>query len=322
MSKKNAIILILTVFVVSLGALIWFYFNGLGNGNKVLIEQPSGDVYDPFGTIGNNDLPAPVQDDRSEDSGVSVTINKLQQISTEPISGFTIINKGSEYLARYILRANGNIYETITDKNESRRLSNTTIPRVYESDWLPDGNRLIIRYLKENDQTINSFSVKINPATSTTNEFEGGIDGNFLTEDITVLSINPKGDKIFTGIPNLNGLSAYISKPDGSNKKLIFESPLIEWISSWPKEEIITLNTKASGLAPGYLYFLNSQTGDFTKILGGIVGLTTKTNPTVTEVLYSDSARGTPKLYLLNIKKHRVLSYHLALCPRNVSGDS
>jgi hypothetical protein len=51
------------------------------------------------------------------------------------------------------------------------------------------------------------------------------------------------------------------------------------------------------------MYFLNSNTGYFSRIIGGINGLTTKTNSTATDVLYSDSIRGNPKLYLYNIKK-------------------
>jgi hypothetical protein len=62
------------------------------------------------------------------------------------------------------------------------------------------------------------------------------------------------------------------------------------------------MSTKPSAKIPGYLYFLNSKTGRFSKILGDINGLTTKTNTNATEVLYSDAIRNTPRLYLYNIK--------------------
>ena len=62
------------------------------------------------------------------------------------------------------------------------------------------------------------------------------------------------------------------------------------------------MSTKPSAEIAGYLYFLNSQTGTFSRILGGINGLTTKTNASATEVLYSDSIRGAPRLYLYTIK--------------------
>jgi hypothetical protein len=66
---------------------------------------------------------------------------------------------------------------------------------------------------------------------------------------------------------------------------------------------VITLTTKPAGSISGFMYFLNSQTGSFSRVLGDIKGLTTKTNSTATEVLYSDSARDTPRLYLYNLKK-------------------
>jgi hypothetical protein len=304
MSKQTAIILILVVFLGALGALLWFYFS-FNDNSQVPAQIVTTDVYDPFGTKATDGNIA-IQDDTNTDEVpvISTTPDKLRKISTDPISGFSITEniKTKQTDIHYILRANGNIYETYTNSPEAKRLSITTIPKVYESAWLPDGQRLIIRYLRDNTENIETFSVKINPATTTLNEFEGGVEGNHLVENINSLAINPVGDKIFYLTKNLNGSSGFISKPDGLNKKLIFESPLVEWLISWPTEEIITMSTKPSAKIPGYLYFLNSKTGNFSKVLGNINGLTTKTNANATEVLYSDAIRNTPRLYLYNIK--------------------
>ncbi len=305
MSKQTAIILILVVFLGALGALIYFYFSF--NAFKPTVITPvqiDTGVYDPFGTITSN-TPVPATDAPIIDAIPQVvSINKLRQISTDPISGFSVIEdtKNQRTNVHYILRANGNIYEVYTNSLEVKRLSVTTIPKVYESVWLPNGTNLIIRYLQDITNNIQTFSVKINPATTTLNEFEGGVDGNHLTENIATLSINPAGDKIFYLTNSLNGATGYISKPDGLNKKVLFESPLIEWTVSWPKESTITFTTKPSAGVLGFLYFLNSQTGSFSRILGNINGLTTKTNDASTEVLYSDSIRNTPRIYLYNIK--------------------
>ncbi len=307
MSKKTAIILILIVFLGALGALIYFYFTF--NSTPGPIAPPpitTTDVYDPFGTKAVDNTVATTTDITVDNPApvIPTTPNRLRQISTDPVSGFSIIEniKTQKTDIHYILRANGNIYETYTDSPEIRRLSITTVPKVYESQWLPDGKRLVIRYLKDETENIQTFSVKINPATTTLNEFEGGIDGNHLPENIGALAVNPLGDKIFYLLNSLNGASGFTAKPDGLDKKLVFESPLIEWNISWPKEETITMNTKPSAKIAGYLYFLNSKTGTFTRILGNIAGLTSKTNQTATKVLYSDSVRNTPRLYLYDIK--------------------
>jgi len=309
MSKQSAIILILVVFLGALGALIYFYFTFNATPATQNLGQASGsDTYDPFGTKASDNIfsnatnTAPTA---SSSASLPTIPDRLREISTEPVSGFSIIDdkKNQQTNIHYILRSNGNIYEAYADSPEQKRLSNTTVPKVYESRWFPDGVRLVIRYLKDDNQNIQTFSVKINPATTTLNEFEGGIDGNHLTDNIGSLVVNPAGDKLFYLTDNLNGASGFITKPTGLNAKLIFESPLVEWLVSWPKESTITLTTKPSANIAGYLYFLNSQTGNFSRILGNINGLTTKTNSTATEVLYSDSSRGTPQLYLFNIKK-------------------
>jgi len=306
MSKQSAIILILVVFISAIGALIWFYFSTNSPVKQTPVQTDIIDVYNPFGT--KNGTSSSTATSSTPDIIVSTTTlpkDKLRQISTDPESGFSIIDnlQTKRTNIHYILRANGNIYEAYTDSVEQKRLSITTVPKVYESVWLPNGQNLIIRYLKDNLESIDTFSVKINPATTTSNEFGGGIDGNHLPENISGVVVNPIGDKIFYLVNDMSGATGFISKPTGLEKKLLFKSPLVEWNISWPKEGIITFNTKPSASIAGYLYFLNSTTGNFSKVLGGINGLTTKTDKTANFVLYSDSVRGTPRLYLFDIKK-------------------
>lgn len=308
MSKQNAIILILVIFLGALGGFLYFYFT-LNNTPVVTNTTPAPvttNTYDPFGTNASNNTIATTTTPIVPVTPVTnfAIPGKLRKISEEPVSGYSVFEntKTKRTDVHYILRANGNIYETYSDSDELRRLSITTITKVYESFWLPDNVRLIIRYLKDKSENIDTFSVKINPATTTLNEFAGGVDGNHLPENITAVAINPVGDKIFYLTGNLKGSSGIISNPDGLNKKLVFESPLIEWLVTWPKEEIITFNTKPSANMSGYLYFLNSQTGSFSKIIGGINGLTTNTSADASEVLYSNNISGTPKLYIFNVK--------------------
>jgi hypothetical protein len=306
MSKKTIIIISSVIILGIIGAGLWFYFNG-NLGGKTGPTATTTNVYDPFGLNDVTNATSTVSTSTNDLPGFrtgTLSPDKLRQISTDPISGFSVTEnpRTKKTEVHHILRANGNIYETYTDSTEIKRLSITTIPKVYESMWLPDGIRLIIRYLKDNTENIQTFSVKINPATSTLNEFEGGVDGNHLPDNIGGIAINPLGSKVYYFTTDVNGSYGYTADPTGLNKKLLFSSPLIEWLVAWPKEEIITLNTKPAASAPGYLYFLNSKTGSLTHILGGINGLTTKTNSTATEILYSDSSKALPQLYLLNVK--------------------
>ena len=51
------------------------------------------------------------------------------------------------------------------------------------------------------------------------------------------------------------------------------------------------------------MYFLNVNSGLINKIIGGINGLTSQTNSRADLVLYSDSSKGAPRLYLYNLKR-------------------
>ncbi len=99
-------------------------------------------MYDPFGTK----IITPVATTSETPTNTTPTetpikIDRLRQISENPISGYSIINniQTKKTDIHYIYRANGNIYETYADSPETKRLSITTIPKVYESMWLPDG---------------------------------------------------------------------------------------------------------------------------------------------------------------------------------------
>lgn len=306
MSKKNAIILILAVVIISLGALIWLYFTAGQDKQPAVMPVTDDGAYDPFGTkmgdnFNQNTGSVSTTTETQDDTNVPTT--KLRQITNEPVSGFgLIIGKDKKLSIQYMLRMTGHIHEAYNDTLETKRLSNTTIPKVQEAIWSTNGQGLIVRYLKDNLNDIVSYSVKLKAATSTTNEFEGSVGGNFLSDNLATISYNPANTKIYSQQNNLGGATGIISNIDGTNKRIIFESPLVEWLVSWPKEEYITLTTKPSGTVDGYMYLLNSQSGALTKVLGGVKGLTAKMNAVSNSVLYSDSTRGTPRLYLLDRK--------------------
>ncbi|MBI2594719.1 MAG: hypothetical protein HYW38_00435, partial [Candidatus Colwellbacteria bacterium] len=75
-----------------------------------------------------------------------------------------------------------------------------------------------------------------------------------------------------------------------SDKKTqIFDSAFNEWLSFWPESKIITLTTKPSYLAPGYMYKLDIGTKSFLQVLDGINGLTTLASPDGKMALIADN---------------------------------
>jgi hypothetical protein len=305
MSKKNTIILTLVVFVIVLGALLWFYFSS-NNSSTPAITSPAQNSAEPFGntsTSKSNSSPSINQNQASSSTTNAPTvISQLRQIYSSPESGSTIFRKGSDQKIRFIDRANGNVFEANTNSSDIVRLTNTTIPKVYESLWSLSGDSLIIRYLKDDTDTIESYSAKIKLVSSTTNEFTGSIIGSFLTDNIYSTAFNPSGTKIFSLVKNSDGGSyGFISNTDGTVKNQIFSSPASQWLVSWPKDSTISLLTKPSYEYPGVLYFLNTSSGSIRKILGDMYGLAAIVNRDASFVVYSESVRGTSKLRSFNV---------------------
>jgi hypothetical protein len=191
---------------------------------------------------------------------------------------------------RYVARADGNIYQTFTDKIEEKKFSSTVIPKIYEALFGNNGNSVVMRYLKGDGKTIATFvgnlpkeTLGVDPAGN--NE----IKGVFLPDDVKDASLSSDAGSLFylfNSGDNMLGTTLNFA----TNKKVqIFSSAFTEWLSVFPNTKIITLTTKPSSSVLGYMYTLNTSTKNFTKTLGGINGLTTLASPDGKLVLYGDN---------------------------------
>lgn len=203
----------------------------------------------------------------------------------------------------YVEKATGNIFQTFVDKINEKKFSDMTIENLYETYFGENGSVVISRYLK-NISVLNTQEIKTGWETIMTHlgllpkEILGAdslslnkIEGSFLPENITNISISPNTSKIFYLFNLKGGVVGTISLLVGVNKTQIFNSQFTEWLSQWPNENIITLTTKPSFFAEGYMYEINpnSYENGLKKILGGINGLTTLTSPNGNLILYSDN---------------------------------
>ena len=111
----------------------------------------------------------------------------------------------------------------------------------------------------------------------------------FLTSNIVRGSVSPDGTQVFFLIPTIGGVAGIISNIDGSNQHTVWNSPLTEWRPQWVNGTTIAMTTLASREADGYLYFLDTKTGNFQKVLGPTRGLTTLVSPDGKTVMVSQS---------------------------------
>lgn len=195
---------------------------------------------------------------------------------------------------RYVDKATGNIYQTFVDKIEERKFSGTTIPKVYETYFGNQGKSVIMRYLKADEKTIETFvgtlpKELLGEDTTGNNEAQG----SFLPNNIKDISLSPDGLKIFylfeSGDTSGNSMIGITLNLLNNKKIQVFDSLFTEWLSLWPNSNLITLTTKPSAGIPGYMYTIDSAGKNLSKILGGINGLTTLGSPNGKLILYGNN---------------------------------
>ncbi|MEI6280751.1 MAG: hypothetical protein WCP17_01995 [bacterium] len=192
---------------------------------------------------------------------------------------------------RYVDKTNGNIYQTFADKIEERRFSTTVIPKIYEAFFGNKGNSVVMRYLKEDGRTIQTFVGKLSKEIlggDTTESSE--LTGSFLPENIKDISISPDTLNLFYLFELGNNIVGTTLNLSDDKKVQVFDSPFTDWLSLWPNSKIITFTTKPSSGIPGYMYALDLSSKNFSNILSNINGLTTLTSPDGKLVLYGNDA--------------------------------
>lgn len=287
---------IIIFFLIILIGMIVVYFYIIKTDDRVENFEDLKEVY-IFGRsteIGDGTDGNGFTSDNEETPFVEIDNNQelpiLRKISSAPIAGFFV----GEGFVIYTDKATGHIYEANTGTISQKRLSNTTIPKIYESIWL-NNNSFIFRYLDVNDN-IKSFYAEI----SENNE----IEGVFLQDNIK--QVVSAGNQIFYLLADSSGSRGITSDLDGDNKELIFNSFLTEWLVQRPQKGILTFTTKPSANVFGYLYFFNTNNGSMDKILDNIKGLTTLTNKNKTKILFSESARNTFTLNVYDVVENTV----------------
>ncbi len=200
---------------------------------------------------------------------------------------------------RFIEKATGNLYDIAVDEETPTRITNTTIPKIYEALFTDDATRVIVRYLDNNNTTIKTWSGSI--LQGKTGEPDR-LAGLFLDDNITAITVSPDTKNIFYLKDIGDTTYGYTAFTDGTNKKQIFDSSFSEWLTQWSRTNSIALTAKASGYADGYSYDLSSTGTVFEKKLGPVFGLTRNSNSQGTYSLFSLTMANGLKLKLLDEK--------------------
>ena len=216
-------------------------------------------------------------------------------------------NNGGERIL-FVDRDTGNL-EEIDAQNNLIKLTNTTILNIGQAYWGQNkgGERVILRQTVDG-KIINSNNLIKNTELATQK----------LSSDIKTIAISPDRLKFFTLETNSTGVNGYLNDWTG-NKKKVWSFPFSDWQIAWPKADLIALQTKASVNDSGYLYFLNPNTGSFSKILDNINGLTTSISPNGQKIIFSRSNLGQFSLYVYDLPTKKTDSLGIKTLPEKCS---
>lgn len=280
MSKKSAFIIIF-IFLAVIGIAAWYLFfrtspeaqNGTQNNPTDLFPFGQGAATSTAPNPGNQQG----QGGNTIDLGGSSngTLPQLRKLWDDQTAGAGFLSSGSTTVAvRFVDRATGHIYEAPVEAEGESKISNITIPQIYEALFAANGKELLLRYLKD-DSIIQTFYARLSSATTTASTT---LEGYFLPQGITDVAVS--GDRMLYRDPAAGGTNLIRANIDGSQRASVFNSALSEWLLSWNSPDVALLSSKPSGEAEGFIYALNMAKGTFLKAIGGISGLTGNVNPT------------------------------------------
>ena len=220
-------------------------------------------------------------------TGTKAKLNEIQGLSKNPKDFEPIIRQEERFTVRYQDKKTGFIYDLGIDDKKFEEILTTSFPAVQESFFANNGNSIVIRYVSGND-SINTYVGKIA-------ESEDGIflDGDFLPQGISFVSINSEGTKMVYLDENLRKTKITIFDFITEKKEVFLDSKFTEWLPQFSGPEMFSLTTRASALASGYSYkHTLSKKDSIERGVGGLTGLTTNYNPSGSKVLYSTNNSG------------------------------
>ncbi|HRH24807.1 MAG TPA: hypothetical protein PLQ20_00510 [Candidatus Paceibacterota bacterium] len=323
--KRLILIITLVLLIISI-----FWYLGFQNKNKPDGQNSVVTTFKSFFPIGNNGANNPDEniienENNVQEQGSTTQTSSFKQITRNPVAGFSIFSKTTivknqnktqeattDNFLRYVSRQSGYVYEI---KNDSTplQISNIFVPAIYESYFVDDNNSVILRFLKDDGQTIGSYIVPIpneNPDGTRTQK-----EGIFIADNIKSVSVSPAQKEFIRLTTDANFGTLTTSDTVDKNKKELFRSPLKEWLVSWPKSDTVYIQTKPAGIVDGFLYKIDLKEKKPRKILGGVKGLTTSVSPSGSFILYSESAEGGFLTKIFNTKNLSTRSLGLSILP-------
>ncbi len=287
MNRQTIIITVLLLTAILIGSFVIFTIINTQQ-QEVSEEKSFFDTIFLFGGTPNvTRIPetTPPQAPVIEETGVAPA---LRHVSSFPIAGVVVFQKDEAEIIRYAEKGSSHIYETKTTLLGQEKISNTTIPKIFNALWLPDNSSLILQYINERGK-VENFYAELS---------ENSLDGSFLRSGAEQIAVVDNTIRYI--VQTDSGSRLMTARPDGTRERQLYSSAFKDWSVSWWSPTLAILTTKPSYNTPGFSFFLNTNSGRLTKILDSILGLTILANTKTGDVLVSATARGDLSLRVYN----------------------
>ena len=282
------VILGIIILLILIGVVFWLY------RNKDAVISKAGGVL-PFGNV--TDTPRGTGSGDNTDSGTGDTAggegeSMFRQLVKVPVAGsIPIVKDGDEYV-RYIEKETGNVHDVRVRDGADTRMTNTTIPRVYEAYFGLNGSAVIFRYLdvdplSQRDVIKTSLGYINLPANVT--DGSGSVIIEFLPDDITDVSVSPNGKALFYLLKTAEGISGSTIDLATKNTREIFRNSFSEWLPALLDDGAVILTTKPSGAVAGFAYRYDPIKRTLERTLRNKLGLTTLPNSSGSRILYEEN---------------------------------
>jgi hypothetical protein len=303
---KKTITIIIIVFLILLGGIGFYLY--VNNGQTI----NSGKIFDdvknffPFGTPSSQNEPINQNTGSTTDQYTNnkpIKIDRMFQISNTPTAGYTAIDivstssqiyfnkeknatsstttKQTETFVRYVERATGNVLESKIPTLEKTRISNLTIPKVYESFLSASGTEFITRTLY--GENIVTEYRKINTGTSTATTSDP------ITYPYNTDIFITNGNSVFYTTKSSTGSTGYVGTFDNKKPTQLFVTPLREISASWGGGNVLEIFSKPNSQHGGVSFTVDIKKKTVKESLSRILGLSTNINFDGTYSLYNTS---------------------------------
>lgn len=301
--KKILIILVAVLSIILIIFLGWYL---LIRNPKIPIGEAVGNIL-PFGSGDNTNIPILPTSDPSTPlkANDQLTTDKfgsptalLFRISDTPVAGVVSFKRGGGTIVRYVDRATGHIYDTDLSTLAKTKVSNQTLPKIYEAYFRPDGNAVLLRSLKDDSDVVENLTLALTPPQGTSTNTLYAVSSTPLRGNVGSVAVG-SGNTLFYTLRDTSSIVSSLF--NGTGIKTLLTSSFTDWRLASAGNNLVVY-TKASASTPGFAYTLNTSNKAFIKILGPLNGLIVIPNSSGNRVLYSYSENNKTKLFAKNLQ--------------------